>query len=96
VGSGLKDDQAVAAWRRQFAASEAQVTAEGKELDIRVQAAGGVLSLKTAPPYGECSVEPPSSRAVLELNGEDIGRRILQKVPATAPATGPAGTKGAR
>ena len=96
VGSGLKDDQAVAAWRRQFAASEAQVTAEGRALDIRVQGVGGVLSLKTAPPYGECSVEPPSSRAVLELNGEDIGRRILQKVPATAPATGPAGTKGVR
>ena len=93
VGSGLDSDDALATWRQAFANAEA--SAEADDGSIRISAHGG-LTLATSAPYAGCSeMTPTPSRAILEFNGEDLGKEILGGIEpvktheaqlATAPA----------
>jgi hypothetical protein len=90
VGSGLKDDAARDAWRKQFAAAQATVEATAERVKLVAAGVDGPLSVEAASPFAESvAVDPPWSKAVLELDGEDLGKGILKSVvPATTATTG--------
>jgi hypothetical protein len=78
VGSALKTDEEFSRWRRQFAAADAQVQATADAIRMNVTGADGPVSLAASAPWSEPeSLEPRPTRSVLELDGVDIGQKIL-------------------
>jgi hypothetical protein len=89
VGDGIRSAADFAAWRQQFATATAKVeiTSDG----IKLQAAGvdgDLFTVVKAPWSVPESVEPPPSRAVLELNGHSIGDRALEGLPVAGAGEG--------
>ncbi|MFC1716873.1 hypothetical protein ACFL6S_24615, partial [Candidatus Poribacteria bacterium] len=81
IGSGLNTDDEFHQWRQQFASAEAEVEASAERVLVKVEGLDGPVSVGAATPYtGSFAVDPPPSRAVLELDGEDIGKRILRDI----------------
>lgn len=81
IGSGLDTDEAFQQWRHQFTMAPAQVEALPEHVLIKVEGTDGPVVVGAAAPYTGCfALEPSPSRAVLELDGEDIGRRILKEI----------------
>jgi len=80
VGGGLDTDEAFHEWRRKFIGSGFEFeTSPGKVL-VRVKGSEGPLVLGSTVSTSGYVVKPPPSRSVLELDGEDIGRQILQNI----------------
>ena len=99
VGGGLKDQAAKKAFRQQFAADKVEVEVTADRVRVSVAGLDGPVTLAASAPFAECAtVDPPSSRAVLELDGEDLGRRILRDVEPMRlkPTTGAAGGQPAK
>jgi hypothetical protein len=104
VGSGLNGDQAFRRWQQDFAAAADSVQASAESVRVEVEGVeGAAMVAATAPFAGPSALEPPPSRAVLELDGEDIGKAILagiepinsyQEQIAAAPANALAPDKG--
>ncbi|MCX5682128.1 MAG: hypothetical protein NT049_00360 [Planctomycetota bacterium] len=92
VGSGLTTDAAFAAWRKQFAEAKAEARQDGNRLVLKAAGSDGPLQIETTAPKGEnTQVDPPPARCVLEVDGKDIGRAILERNPvAPLPAPPPA------
>ena len=81
IGSGLESDDAFEAWRRDFRAASARVDASPERLQIAITGQDGPVAVAAAAPYlGPLAIEPPPSRAVLELDGQDIGRELLKDI----------------
>ena len=81
VGSGLRDAAAFADWRREFARSSAQVDATSNRTTIRVRGTDGDVAVSAEQPFKTASfVEPFPTNVVLELDGDDLGRKILRTV----------------
>lgn len=81
VGGGL-DDASFARWRDDFAVAAAHVAASADHLRAEVAGMDGPVVLACAPPWTGCEeVEPAPARAVLELDGEEIGRPLLAELP---------------
>jgi hypothetical protein len=92
VGSHLTTDAALAAWRKQFAEARAEARADGDRLVLRAAGADGPLQIETTAPKGEnTQIDPPPARCVLEVDGKDIGRETLSRVPLAPlpPAAAP-------
>ncbi|MFM7108253.1 MAG: hypothetical protein ACKOZU_06580 [Planctomycetaceae bacterium] len=83
VGGGL-DDAAFAAWREAFErAPPAVVDASTERVSVAVAGGDGPVAVAaTAPFAGESPVrlEPAPSRAVLEIDGVDVGRPIFERI----------------
>jgi hypothetical protein len=84
VGSGLTDDRTFEAWRNRFEQS-APSAAEVSESFMRMQVPGeaGNVSIAACAPFGQGGgilLEPEPTRAVLEVDGKEIGRPILEAV----------------
>jgi hypothetical protein len=78
TGSGLKTDEDFFQWRRLFAAADAQVEATPGGIRMKMAGTDGPVSLAAGAPWSEPeSLEPKPTRSVLELNGDDIGQKIL-------------------
>ena len=81
VGSGLATDEAFEAWRRSFAETPSQADLADGRLALRVPGADGPVAVEVAyPEPGDPVLEPPPSLAVLDIDGEDVGRGILERV----------------
>lgn len=81
VGSGLATDEAFDAWRRQFAAAKVDVTQDAKTLALKVAGVSGpVAATMNYPDGSRATTEPAPARTVLELDGEDVGARMLQNL----------------
>jgi hypothetical protein len=81
AGDGISTEEEFSRWRRQFATAKAQVEATERGIRMKVTGAEGPLSLAAGAPWSAPElIEPKPTRAVLELNGEDIGRKILGAV----------------
>ena len=81
IGSGLTTDEAFEKWRHDFASAKATVEADDRQVRIRAAGADGPLMVSAAAPFDKAAeVEPRPQHAVLQLDGEDIGRRILQEI----------------
>ena len=85
VGSGLADDVAFDKWRADFErARPAVVNVTDQGLQFEVPGGQGPVSIVAAPPYGRGPVElqPAPARAVLELDGIGVGRKLLEPLDA--------------
>ena len=81
VGSGLKTDAEVETFRRRFADAKATVNLSDGRLRLAAEAPDGPLTVEVAcPDPGAPQLAPPPSDAVLDINGEDVGRAILARV----------------
>ena len=90
IGTGIKTDGQFSEWRRQFARAEAQVTAGPSGISLQAAGVDGPVSVAANAPWSAPGLlEPAATRSVLELDGEDIGRKILSDVPMKN-STGPA------
>lgn len=88
VGGGLgvlggrgDDNDTFDLWRREFARARPRVGVRGDEVHVTVPGSGGPVSVGacgSSPTGGGAT--PAPSEAVLELDGEDVGRRILKDV----------------
>lgn len=84
IGSGLKSDEAFEAWRKQFEDQRPitpQVT-DGR-LHFAVLGEDGPVAVTAAAPFGQgglIQLQPEPARAVLELDGQDLGRPTLAAV----------------
>lgn len=81
IGNGLTDDAAFEAWKQAFVGADAQVSADAQSASFRVQGVDGPVAVAAAAPWTRATqLEPAPVRAVLSLDGEDIGRKILEPV----------------
>ena len=78
IGNGLQTAADFAAWRRQLATATAEVDATADRIQIRVAGVDGPVSVSAKAPWSAPeTLEPAPTRAVLELNGENLGAKIL-------------------
>jgi hypothetical protein len=84
VGSGLADATAFDQWRKRFEASmPTAVEASAGQVRIEVPGEEGAVSVAARAPFGQGGgvlYQPEPTRAVLEVNGKEIGRTILERV----------------
>ena len=89
IGSGLATDAAFDAWRRAFAEAGVEMVADAKMLRLRVAGEDGAVSIVAAAPFMKGAMyEPAPRRVVLEIDGVDVGRRILDGIDARQPGAG--------
>ncbi len=85
IGTDLTTDDAFHAWRRAFATAKAQVSAASRSIRAEVAGRDGAVAVGASSPYlGVDALVPTPTRAVLELDGEDLGRRILKDIKPIA------------
>jgi hypothetical protein len=84
VGSGLADATVFEAWRKRFEQSgPAAVEASERFVRLEVPGEDGAVSIHARAPFGRgggVEYRPEPTRAVLEVDGEEIGRPILEAV----------------
>ena len=78
VESGLTNDAAFRDWRREFAQAHGSAEVGADSIHLRAAGVDGAVALRAAKPWsrGE-AIEPSPTRAVLEINGRDVGRETL-------------------
>ena len=82
MGSGLASDAAFAAWRKSFASAKVDAATDARHIVLKAAGTDGPLQIETTCPKGENTrVDPPPARCVLEVDGKDIGRAILERNP---------------
>ncbi|MEI7732772.1 MAG: hypothetical protein WCO56_24585 [Verrucomicrobiota bacterium] len=81
IGSGLQTDAAFKQWQQAFAVAKADVNITAEAVRIQVAGLGGPVAVAVPTPYDKPSLlEPKPTKAVLEVDGDDLGRRLLQDV----------------
>jgi hypothetical protein len=81
VGSGLKTDEDFSSWRKQFAEAGAEIVAKPESIKLKVSGVDGPVSVTASAPWSvPDSLEPAPTRYALELNGKDVGSKILSAV----------------
>jgi hypothetical protein len=83
VADGLDNAAAFEQWRRAFTGAEANVVADDKQISVRVPGADGPVSVVAKSPFtykAGVTLEPAPRRVVLEVDGVDLGRKILQSL----------------
>ena len=88
VGGGLGSDEAFTAWRTAFEqAVPTTVEVSSDRIHLAVPGLAGAVAITADPPFSRTSfvrLDPAPSRAVLELDGRDIGRALLDRVEPCA------------
>ncbi len=81
IGSGLADDAAFENWRREFAEAKATADVDGERVRVTVAGADGPVVVGAD---GKKSVafalQPPPSRPLLAVDGDDIGSRLIENL----------------
>jgi len=81
VGSGLTTDAVFEAWQRSFAEAPVRARLTDGRLTLRAQGDGGPVAVEVScPEPSEPVLDPSPSRAVLDIDGQDVGRAILERV----------------
>ncbi|MCX7888038.1 MAG: hypothetical protein N3B01_12400, partial [Verrucomicrobiae bacterium] len=83
IGSGLGSDAAFEKWRHRFAAASCSADVAGERVRITVEGEDGQVAVGADVAKSSAfRLTPAPSRALLALDGEDIGRRLLQGLVA--------------
>jgi hypothetical protein len=78
VGSGVKSDEEFANWRKNFAVAAAEVAARPDTIKLTVAGVDGPVSVAARAPWSAPeALEPAPTHFALELNGKDLGGKIL-------------------
>jgi hypothetical protein len=83
VADGMASDEMFAGWRARCERAEpAVVEAATERVKIEVSGSHGWMSILAEAPFGSGKLElvPEPTRAVLELDGQDIGRPLLESL----------------
>ena len=79
IGGGLKTDEQFTEWRHHFEEATDEIQATPDSIKVNVAGSDGAVSLAAHAPWDKPEIlEPTPTRAVLELNGQNIGGGILQ------------------
>ncbi len=82
VGSGIASDDAFAAFRKAFDAAPSEVAVTPDSLRIQVAGLTRPLSVTALAPFtGNPVTTPAPPRTVLGLDGQDLGRTVLETSP---------------
>ncbi len=82
VGSGVED---LPGWLAEFLGAPLTATASEGRVDIEASGADGLLELSASAPWlGAERVTPVPCRSPLELDGAELARPILERIPAVA------------
>jgi hypothetical protein len=88
AGGGLGSDEAFTTWRTAFEqAVPTTVDISSDRMCLAVPGLAGPVAITAEPPFSRTSfvrIDPAPSRAVLELDGQDIGRLLLDRVEPCA------------
>jgi hypothetical protein len=85
IGQDLKDDAAYEKWRTSFSSAKATVEVTPQSFDYRAGATDGPLRIVANAPFvTPATTEPQPSRRFLALDGDDLGRKILDGIPQVA------------
>jgi hypothetical protein len=81
IGSSLRDETAFNSWLKQFTDALFHMDIQPDRIQIDVSGLSGPLEVSAEAPWMQPDkLEPAPSRAVLELNGRDVGEEILDKM----------------
>jgi hypothetical protein len=81
VGGGLESEAAFRRWRAAFGTDRVEVEADAGRVRARARGCDGSLSLAATSPYaGGGVMDPLPPHAVLQINGNDVGRSILRRL----------------
>ncbi len=83
IADGLDTDAAFHQWRHAFATAQPEVDADENRVSLRVPGADGPLAIIAQAPYtfkAGVTLQPAPRRVILEVNGVDLGRQILEKL----------------
>ena len=80
VGSGLETEEAFERWAREFTAGVPQVQASSEKIRLQVPDSTEPLVVEAQMPFdAPANLIPAPTKAVLEVNGEEVGKPILEK-----------------
>ena len=80
AGSGLKTDEDFSNWRKQFAEAGVEITAKPDHINLKVTGVDGPVSVAASAPWSvPDSLEPGPTHYAMELNGKDVGSKILAR-----------------
>jgi hypothetical protein len=83
AGSGLESDEAFAAFRKAFNAAPSEVAVTPDSLRVQVAGLAQPLAVSAQAPFDRDPVTSPAPpRTVLGLDGQDLGRAVLEASPA--------------
>lgn len=83
IGSGLKTEAQFAEWKKALLATETKVQASAGSVSVEIP--NGGLSIKANAPFTACpTITPAGGKDVLKINGEDIGRKLLERLDLEA------------
>ncbi len=96
VGSGIDTDADLADWRAEFASAAMEADVDDENIRIQIPGSDGPVVVAAASPFsGPIELLPTPSRAVLEIDGQAVGREILGDVePAKSYVAQRAATPG--
>ncbi|HUT89798.1 MAG TPA: hypothetical protein VMY37_09895 [Thermoguttaceae bacterium] len=87
VGSGLEGDEAFGKWCDRFEQAAVAVEAADERVRVEVPGEDGPVAVEAAAPFGlggGVRLVPEPTRGVLELDGEEIGRPLLESIEPVA------------
>ncbi|MDR1964568.1 MAG: hypothetical protein LBQ50_12375 [Planctomycetaceae bacterium] len=88
IGSKLDSDEKFQNWCRTFAEAQVEkLEVQGDNIAIQVAGVDGLVSAigtELTTPSFQVVTEPPEPNGILTLDGKDLGRPILEQIPAVA------------
>ena len=89
IGSHLENEEQFQTWRQQFMSAEVhRLDVEQNDIDIAVAGQDGIVAIKYREPETVSPVimqtEPAVPTGILTLNGKNLGRPILERIPEVA------------
>jgi hypothetical protein len=83
IGSSLESEEPFSAWRQQFVSAKVNhLDVNQNDVEIDVAGQDGVVSVKRTDSV--VRIEPVAPTGILTFNGKDLGRPILEKIPAVS------------
>jgi len=80
IGSRLESESQFSTWRQQYISSAVnRLDVRHNDIDIEVAGQDGIVAVKWADSV--VTTEPAAPTGILTLNGQDLGRSILKKIP---------------
>ncbi len=81
IGDHLAAAAAFAAWRKRFQQSPAKVEANAGGVRIEARSPDGPLAIEAKAPFlGSAATVPPPAKALIGVDGRDMGRQILRRL----------------
>ena len=83
IGSNIESDEQFHTWREQFMTAQVnRLDVKQNDIDIEVAGQDGIVSVTLIDSV--VSTEPAAPMGILTLNGQDLGRPILEQLPMVA------------